>query len=337
MELINFPIERINHFLDRHTFSVALETALGLNQDWGRITVKIKLTGVRPMISVGEWKDFIEYTMYIEDIDSDFGKQVLRILFSSSNGDYVISNDDTRFYFLTSQIGSVLSRFLKFFDIDNFVSCKRIVYNLDNKDTKTVTEGRRPNVNPNLFGENLDYIVEKLVEDVMSVYQKGKTGSTALPEDFGSEMVYEFPDISGVFSVNVNIIDNPNIKGIEVDGEFNDEDTIDIEIQKGVEITERDVKDLEYELNEIIVHELVHMIQLNLGYKFRKKDPEQPYKYYSQKHELEAQIAGFKRRARLENKPFEELLKNWLKKYVHRHRMNEKEVIKLSKLILSLI
>ena len=82
MKLINFPIETINYFLDRHTFSVPLETSLGLNQDWGRVTVKIKLTGVRPMISVGEWKDFIEYTMYIEDIDSDFGKQVLRILFS---------------------------------------------------------------------------------------------------------------------------------------------------------------------------------------------------------------------------------------------------------------
>lgn len=337
MKLINFPIETINYFLDRHTFSLPLETALGLNQDWGRVTVKIKLTGVRPMISVGEWKDFIEYTMYVEDIDTDFGKQVLGILFSSSDGDYVISNDDTRFYFLTSQIGSVLSRFLKFFDIDNFVRCNRIVYNLNKKNTNPVTEGRRPNVNPNLFEEHLDYVVEKLVEDVMSVFQKEKTGTFALPEDFGSDMVYEFPDISGVFSVNVKLVENPDITGIEVDGEFNDEDTIDIEIQKGLEITERDVKELEYELNEILVHELVHMIQLNLGYKFRKKDPEQPYKYYSQRHELEAQIAGFKRRARLENKPFEELLKNWLKKYVHRHRLTEKEVIKLTKLILSLI
>lgn len=337
MELINLPIEKLNHFLERHTFYVPLNNAFGLSQDWGRITVKIKLTGIKPMISVGEWKDFIEYTIYVEDVDTDFGKQVLNVLFKSWGDDYDISNDDTRFYSLTSQIGLFLSRFLKLFGVDNFVRCGKIVNNLDKKNTNAVTEGRRPNVNPNLFEEHLDYVVEKLVEDVMSVFQKEKTGTFALPEDFGSDMVYEFPDISGVFSVNVKLVENPDITGIEVDGEFNDEDTIDIEIQKGLEITERDIKELEYELNEILVHELVHMIQLNLGYKFRKKDPEQPYKYYSQRHELEAQIAGFKRRARLENKPFEELLKNWLKKYVHRHRLNEKEVVKLTKLILSLI
>ena len=337
MKVIDFPIERINQFLKNHSFVIKNPFGDGLNLPMN-LTVKVQLTGVRPMISIGDWKDFIEYTLYLEDIDSDFGRGILGHQFASKKtNDLKLDTSDTTFYLITVKVNDVLRRFLQYFDVDNYVRCSRIINNVAEIDPKYMTEGRKPNVNPNLFEEHLDYIVEKLVEDVMSVFEKEKTGTFVLPEDFGTDMVYEFSDISGVFSVNVELVENPNITGIEVDGEFNDEDTINIEIQKGLDITERDIKELEYELNEILVHELVHMIQLNLGYKFKKKDPEQPYKYYSQKHELEAQIAGFKRRARLENKPFEELLKNWLKKYVHRHRLNEKEVLKLTKLILSLI
>jgi hypothetical protein len=192
-------------------------------------------------------------------------------------------------------------------------------------------------VNTNVFEEKFEYIVDNLVSDVMDAFRQNKKGRVVLPEDMGNEMVYDFPEINGVFTVNLDIKTDPNMEGIETDGDTDIEDNIDIEIITNPDITENDLQELEYELYEILVHELTHIIQQDLQYNFPKRKPKKPYNYYTQRHELEAQIAGFKRRAKIQNKPFEEILRNWLKKYVHRHQMNLEETEKLIKLILKLI
>ena len=69
MKTIDFPIEKLNEFLNDHSFVIQNPFGDGLNQEIN-VTVKIKLTGVKPMIRIGEWKDFIEYTLFLEDIDS---------------------------------------------------------------------------------------------------------------------------------------------------------------------------------------------------------------------------------------------------------------------------
>jgi hypothetical protein len=46
------------------------------------------------MISIGEWKDFIEYTIFLEDVDSDFAHtSILNTQFENLGGsnDYKIS------------------------------------------------------------------------------------------------------------------------------------------------------------------------------------------------------------------------------------------------------
>ena len=58
------------------------------------------------------------------------------------------------------------------------------------------------------------------------------------------------------------------------------------------------------------------------GYKFPKKEPKDPYKYYTQPHELEAQRAGFRRRAKGERVDFETLVRNWFVKNPHKHNLN---------------
>ena len=57
-----------------------------------------------------------------------------------------------------------------------------------------------------------------------------------------------------------------------------------------------------------------------------KKEPKKPLKYYTQKHELAAQIAGFKRRARKERKPLEDVIRSWFNKNQLKHRLSPKNV-----------
>ena len=54
MKTIDFPIEKLNEFLNDHSFVIQNPFGDGLNQEIN-VTVKIKLTGVKPMISIGEW------------------------------------------------------------------------------------------------------------------------------------------------------------------------------------------------------------------------------------------------------------------------------------------
>ncbi len=336
MGVIDFPIERLNEFLKGHSFVVQNPFGDGLNEEVN-LTVKVQLTGIKPMISVGDWKDFIEYTLFLEDIDSSFGRGIFGYQFAAlKTNDYKIANTDTRFYLVTSKVNQVLGNFLRFWGIDNYVTCTRIVNHVANIDPKYMTEAKSK-VNTNVFEDKFEYIVDKLVSDVMIVFKQNKKGTVVLPEDMGNDMVYDFPEINGIFTVNLNIKTDPNMEGIETDGDTDIEDNIDIEIITNPDPTENDLKELEYELHEILVHEITHVIQQNLQYNFPKRKPKKPYSYYTQRHELEAQIAGFKRRAKIENKPFEEILRNWLKKYVHKHRMNLEETEKLIKLILSLL
>jgi hypothetical protein len=82
MAVIDFPIERLNEFLKDHSFVVQNPFGDGLNEDIN-VTVKVKLTGVRPMISLGDWADFIEYTLFLEDIDSNFGRGIYGYQFAA--------------------------------------------------------------------------------------------------------------------------------------------------------------------------------------------------------------------------------------------------------------
>lgn len=127
MNIIDFPIERLNEFLSNHSFVVT--NPLGENVDIdGNITIKVKLTGIKPMISVGEWKDFIEYTLILEDIDDSHLKSIYGYVFASvKTQDYTISNTDTKFYLITSQVNELLRNFLRYFNIDNYVTCTRII------------------------------------------------------------------------------------------------------------------------------------------------------------------------------------------------------------------
>jgi hypothetical protein len=331
MNIIDFPIERLNEFLSNHSFVVT--KPLGENVDIdGNITVKVKLTGIKPMISVGEWKDFIEYTIIIEDIDDSHLKSIYGYVFASVNTqDYTISNTDTKFYLITSQVNELLRNFLRYFNIDNYVTCTRIIDKATNIDPKYMTES----VNTEDKYKNA---IRQVVRDVMSVFKYQKEGDYQLPEEISideHDMVYDFPELGSSFTVNLIMSLNDEIETIDVDGEYyGDDDSIDVRIESNPNLDRETLEELYFELNELIAHELQHLVQNDEGYEFPKREPKKSLKYYTQPHEIEAQIRGFKRRSQKERKPYEEVVISWFKRNQSKHGLNPKEIeIVINKLL----
>jgi hypothetical protein len=94
------------------------------------------------------------------------------------------------------------------------------------------------------------------------------------------------------------------------------------------------LQELYYELNELVAHELQHLVQNDEGYKFPKRETKKSLKYYTQPHEIEAQITGFKRRAKKEQKPYEDVVRSWFKRNQLKHNLNPKQTeIVINKLL----
>ena len=323
MNIIDFPIERINEFLRDHSFVVTKPLGEHVEIDCN-LTVKVKLTGIKPMISVGDWKDFIEYTLILEDVDDNHLKSIYGYIFASvKTQDYIISNTDTKFYSITTQVNNLLRNFLIYFGVDNYVTCTRIIDKITNIDPKYMTESI---ISEGKYGS----VVRKVVKDILNVFKYQKEGEYTLPEDISADdddMVYDFTQLNSPFTVNVEMSLNDEIETVDVDGEYYDEeDTIVIRIESNPNLDRETLEELHFELNELVAHELQHLIQRDSGYKFPKRVTKKSLKYYMQPHELDAQITGFKRRAQKERKPFEEVVRTWFDRNHSKHQLNQKEM-----------
>jgi hypothetical protein len=323
MSIIDFPIERINEFLNDHSFVVTQPLGRNIEFD-GYLTVKIKLTGIKPMISVGEWNNFIEYTLILEEVNDNHLKSVLGYMFASvKTHDYVISNTDTKFYLLTSQVNQLLRSFLTYFGINNYVTCTRIIDKVTNIDPKYMTES--------IISEGkYSNVIRHVVKDILKVFKHQKEGEYQLPEDISTDeedMVYDFPQLGSSFTVNLILSLNDEIDTVDVDGEYyEDDDSIDIRIESNPNLDRETLEELHFELNELVAHELQHLIQRDDGYVFPKKETKKSLKYYTQPHEIDAQITGFKRRAQKERKPYEDVVRSWFKRNQLKHQLTQDDM-----------
>jgi hypothetical protein len=314
-------LERVNQFLEQH--SLVVENPLGdVTDSTMNLTVKVKITGTKPMISVGEWKNHIEYTLYLEDIDSEIGRKYFNIMFIGGDN-YKLSNTDTMFFRLRQETNKVLNSFLSYWSINDRVICTRIINNLAESQPKNITEEL-------IVEGKYDNIVRSLVKDVIMLRKHNKEGEFVLPEDINGDMTYSFPDIDSNLTINLSLGVDESVDSVAVDGEYYyDDDSISISIVTNPKLNKEILEELHFELNEIIRHELEHVIQYESGYNFPKKEPKVPLKYYTQPHELSAQIAGFKRRARKERRPLEDVIRDWFIKYPEKHRLSPKNVEKV--------
>ena len=177
-------------------------------------------------------------------------------------------------------------------------------------------------------------VVGTVVKDIITLFKNNDDGEFYLPEDIDeNRLTYEFSKLSTPFSVELILEENENIDSFKINGEYaEDDDTITIVINYNPDKKRTLVYDLIGELNEIVAHEIRHIVQKEKGhFELGGSKEEDPYKYYTQPHELDALNFGFKRMAHMTKKPIETLVQNWFDKNKDIHMLNpeqKKDVIK---------
>ena len=245
-------------------------------------------------------------------------------------GEKVINNpssiNQSTFYLrLCNDVDVILENFLQYWGQDYLVFCNKVVNLYPEQET----------MNENLIVEGkLDSVVRKITADIIKFVKFGKSGEFSLPEDIsGGDMTYTFPQLQTEFSVELTIIEDESVSGYELGADYyRDEDIIEITITINPNEGRQFLQDLTSELNETLTHELTHMVQHENDYDF-PEDPEKPYDYYTQHHELEAQYNGFMRRAKAEKRSLDSVMDEWFKKNKKYHGLNQKQVDKLKKKI----
>ena len=144
---------------------------------------------------------------------------------------------------------------------------------------------------------------------------------------------YEYGELK--FNLELNILENPEEDNFTVDaymgGEF--DDTIYVDISLSPDFNEKYYESLYIVLSEYIRHEIEHILQ--------DLDPERPdlpdedltqkslnltpFEYYTQDYELDAQKAGFERRAKMEDKSVEEVIRDYIEYRQHIDKLSDSE------------
>jgi hypothetical protein len=324
MNIIDFPIERINQFFETHTFEVFLQPTH--DEDYSIPTnVKVKLTGVKDYLTMGDKYPHVQYTITIlsTNKESDAWNKMWGDVYGKVSP---ITTTSSQYSELRWIMNEKLSDFLRYFGVEKKAIC-----------TKVVNELMEDKLNEGVINEGiLDKTTRKLVQDIIGFYKFQRKGEFGLPEDLSDdEMVYSLPGFEG-FSIFLDLQLSDEIESIDVDGDlYFDDDIVNITIISNPESGYSDLDSLTRELNDIIRHELEHIKQHREGMKIPSREPKSPEKYYTQSHELGAQRAGFRKRAKSEKLDFETVVRNWFEKNSHKHNLGPKAKERVIQKILS--
>lgn len=179
--------------------------------------------------------------------------------------------------------------------------------------------------------------IRKIVGDIVKIFKREDDGEYYLPEDLGGdEMVYEFNRLGSPFVVELTMNVDETIETFQINAAlFRDDDTIQVVINYNPENKKNYMYELIGSLNEHIAHELRHIHQqTNKTFNLGVPEEENPYKYYTQPHEIDAQLFGFKRLSKITNKPLVDVITDWFETNRDIHQLNDIEIKKVIKKLL---
>ena len=282
----------------------------------------IRLSGYKKMISVGEYWDYIKVDVIITKLNNDF----LKRLNDSGVVDPVILNSDVK-YKLLEDITSILSIFT---GTDKRVLLSSVIIDdkvKDNIQENIITEKRMSR-----------QAIRDVVRDVISKVKDKKPGEFYLPEN--ENEVYHFSNLPFDFSVELYLKIDTDVEGYKTTAFYSPEDDV---IEMIIIFNPNEISKHYYnmvgEINELIAHELEHAYQEYYGEFDRDYDDEEeiedPYEYYTQEHEIPAQLKGFKRLAKLRKQPVEVIARKWFDEHKDIHGLTDTQIKKVLKKILS--
>lgn len=172
------------------------------------------------------------------------------------------------------------------------------------------------------INESKRNIVRQIVRDIVSIFKNEEEGEFDLPTHLNQEDYYSFDNLQTNFNLELKIYQTDEIETFELEGGYyEDGEVMEIEILYNPAAFPGQLWNLVGELNETVRHELQHIIQYERG---EENEPDETSSeiYYTQEHELDAQVAGFKRIAKLRKEPFEKVVREWFLKNYRKHEMD---------------
>jgi hypothetical protein len=170
-----------------------------------------------------------------------------------------------------------------------------------------------------------DQPVRTIVRDIIQLYKLEGEGEYYLPEELEEDiMEYEFPK----FSLSVELILEPSdmIDDFIVDAElFREDNVISVSIKYNPEKKSNITYDLIGELNEIVAHEIRHIVQKDRSEFDLEKEVGKGIDYYTSPEEIDAQVFGFRRMSRITKRPFSDLVRNWFRTHKDLHTLSDEE------------
>ena len=295
----NSDIDKINKIFKNKKYTWCgnfLRYDENASQDCYNFTFQIR--EIKPMISVGEWKDhaLVDVTLYV-DPNTILGKLV--------SGEYKDIFGDgeqlIRFYPIKNGTADKITKALKL--VSNLdVIVKSIKPVLVGDDNETITEQK---INNNLIRNIVREIAFEVKKDL-----HGKRKKNIGTYDIGMNEPVEI-----ILFVNPTPNKDENIKPLDIQGYWDeDENQIEIDVDIADDADMNIMYELIGELNDVVTHEFQHAKQTKRGYEFPDVEYKQPKRYYLQPHEIEAQVAGFKRKAKLQKRPIEDVIREYFEK-----------------------
>jgi hypothetical protein len=187
-----------------------------------------------------------------------------------------------------------------------------------------------------LEGAEMRQEIRTVVRDIIQVFKSENEGEFYLPNDLrDNEIEYKFPKFD--LEVELIIKESEDVEDFLLNAElYREEGIVAIIIVYNPENKNKILYNLVGHLNELVTHELRHIYQQKYKtYDIDVEEPEDPFEYYTQPHEIDAQIAGFKRMSQITKKPFEDIVRNWFEKNKDIHRMNGNETEEVIEKILT--
>jgi hypothetical protein len=305
-------IKKINQSIEDSVFNYTGDfiTTVGCDVDF-----KIELLGYRNMIRVGETYPHMSIKVIFLKFKDDVTELVFRRLKEVGKDktlEFVKKN-----YSLRIGIENYVSSVLSFFDNENN---SHVV--IDDVEIKHEFEDRNPIQEQRMNRQT----TRQVVRDIVNVLKKGKSGDFYLPDTEGE--MYSLTKYPVEFTVELSVKKSKKIEGFKIDANYiPDEDVIEIFVTFNPQTLTKNLYDIVGELNEIVAHELEHSVQSYKG-EFDghdEDDVENSLEYYTQSHEIPAQVKGFRRLSSLRKQPFEQIVRNWFDTHEDIHNLGDDE------------
>ena len=318
--LTDKEINRINKFLESKTFNyrdlIVPNTEMYTDFDY-----KFKIIGYKKMISVGTEYDYLTISLTL----LNFRDNLSRAIFDSEvnrEKDFWKSYLEDYLYLLKSKLVNGITETMVYFNTDVRIHIGEVM----------IEKSKKENIQEQKMAKQT---IRTVVRDILNVLKGKKEGDFYLPNDSD---FYSFSNFPVDFSVELEISQDTNINSFMINADYSPEDeVIGVLIVYNPNTLNTNLYDIVGELNEVIAHELEHSLQNYRGeleYSDETGDELTPLEYYSQPHEILAQIKGFKRLSKLRRKPIEDVIRRWFAthKDIHNLSKDEEEIV-INKLI----